>query len=233
MGCGCMRTCGRSSAVARITLYNICLMKRIVIVFILSCLSACRVTESSLVGSYYRKGATKTALTLNRNGSFYFILRNPDPFILGNVCVFTTGGWSVVNQKLRLESLPDSITLPSITVQRKENSVPGLSTFTFFDTSGDSVRISGVEYSDGSITAKMHGLMPYFREDLSKRDTLMFYGYGYKPWMFISGQRINQDYQVTLVPEYQPRFFKNDEFEVKGGRLVNDYLQLQFKRRKD
>lgn len=213
-------------------------MKKLVIVFVLSCLSACRLTESSLVGSYFQKGAVKTSLTLKENGGFYFILQNPDPYLSplnhnDNNFFFTTGRWSVVNQKIWLESLPDSIESPSISVQVKENSVPGLSTFAFFDTSGDSVRISYVQYSDKSIRARMHNSMPYFWEDLSKRDTLEFYCYGYKPWLFISGKKLNQDYHVTLVPEHNPRFFKPDEFEINGRRLVNDYLHLQLKKRRD
>jgi hypothetical protein len=124
-------------------------------------------------------------------------------------------------KNISMTSQSDTLIYPLVSVETRPARDSKWSYFTFYDTYGDSVKVLYVQYIDSSISAAMHRSMDYFTEDLTKRDTLEFHFYGYRPYRFISGHNTNQDYSITLKPTFQPNFFQGTQFRIKRKQLVD------------
>jgi len=197
--------------------------------------SSCKVTEKDIVGSYQLDRFPKTTLKINSDKTFEFSKNNRNPYLHpfdhpDEYYADTKGTWQTVDKKtISLTSQSDTLTYPLISVVTQPARDKKWSHFTFYDKYGDTVKVLYVQYTDSSISAAMHRSMDYFTEDLTKRDTLEFHFYGYRPYVFIGGQKANQDYSITLKPSFQPNFFRGTEFRIKRKQLIDIKRKGKFK----
>lgn len=200
----------------------ICLLT--ILIFIIA---SCKVTEKDIAGSYQLDRFPKTTLIIDTDKTFEFSKNNPNPYLHpfdhpDQFFSVTKGSWKTIGKKIiSLTSQMDTVIYPLVTIQATQARNNEWSYFTFYDTFGDTVKVLYVQFTDSSISAAMHRSMDYYTEDISKRDTLEFHFYGYRPYTFISGKKINQDYAITLKPAFQPNFFIETEFKVKRNQLVD------------
>lgn len=188
---------------------------------------SCKVTEKDIVGFYKLDRFPKTRLKINSDKTFEFSKNNKNPYLHpfdhpDEYYADTKGTWQWVDNKvISLTSQSDTLIYPLASVVAQPARDSKWSYFTFYDTYGDTVKVLYVQYNDSTISASMHRSMDYFTEDMTKRDTLEFHFYGYRPYTFISGQKINKDYRITLKPIFQPNFFKAIEFRIKSKQLID------------
>ena len=190
-------------------------------------------TRKDITGTYQLEKFPKTILQLNEDSTFRFEKNNLNPYLHpfdhpDEHFFITSGRWTKMGKTINLTSQSDSLTYP-LAVVRKSDTSGNESLFSFYDTSGDIVPILYVQYSDSSAHMVLHHTMKSFSEDLSKRDTLEFHFYGYRPWTFISGEKKNASYAVLLNPEYRPNIFRQGEFRVKAGRLIGRDRKARFR----
>jgi hypothetical protein len=194
-----------------------------IIVFLISC----KVSEKDIYGTYELDKFPKTIIQINPDKTFEFIKINRNPYLHpfdhpDEYFFISKGTWTILqNREIEISSTKDSAIYPLLEIKRDVARNDKISHFTFYDMYGDSVKILYVLYSDGSTVLIPHGYMRSFSEDLTKRDTLEFHFYGYRPWIFINGQLLNADFSVTLKPYFRPNYFKNSGFGVKGNLLID------------
>jgi hypothetical protein len=196
------------------------------------------VTEKNIAGTYSLNGFPKTTVTINSDKTFQFEKINPNPYLHpfdhpDQYYSVTKGRWETKDSKtIVLTSQSDTMVYPLVAIHARSPRDKDLSYFTFYDTYGDTVKILYVQYTDSSIVVALHRSIEYAMEDLRSRDTLEFHFYGYRPYTFISGKKINQDYDITLKPSFQPNFFNGTEFRVKRNRLIDIQRNGKFKKTK-
>ena len=206
-----------------------------ILTLLLFLISSCKVTEKNITGLYGLDRFPKTTLKINSDKTFEFSKNNRNPYLLpfdhqDEYFSKTKGTWQRVDKKtISLTSQSDTIVYALFSLRANPAKNKDWSSFTFYDTFGDTVKILYVQYSDSTISAAMHRSMDYFTEDLTKRDTLEFYFYGYRPYTFISGQKINQDYTINLKPSFQPNFFLGTEFKIKHKKLIDIKRNTKFR----
>jgi hypothetical protein len=189
--------------------------------------SSCKVTEKDIIGSYQLDKFPKTTLTINSDKTFEFSKNNRNPYLHpfdhpDEYYADTKGIWQMVDKRtIALTSQTDTLIYPLVSVLTQPARDNRRSHFTFYDKYGDTVKVLYVQYADSSISAAMHHSMDYFTEDLTKRDTLEFHFYGYRPYVFIGGRKDNHDYRITLKPTFQPNFFRRTEFRIKRKQLID------------
>jgi hypothetical protein len=196
------------------------------------------VTEKDIIGSYKLDKFPKTTLKISADKTFEFSKNNRNPYLLPydhpeEFFSVTKGSWTTIDKKIiALTSQSDTVIYPLVTIQTYPARNREWSYFTFYDTYSDTVKVLYVQYTDNSISAAMHRSMDYFTEDLTKRDTLEFHFYGYRPYIFISGKKLNQDYKITLKPGFQPNFFIGTEFRIKRKQLIDIKRKGKFRQTK-
>jgi len=201
-------------------------------------ISSCKVAEKDMVGLYKLDGFPKTTLRLNLDMTFEFSKNNRNPYLHpfdhpDEYYSDTRGSWQKLEKRvISLTSQSDTLVYPLFSTQTYPAHDKGVSNFTFYDKYGDTVQILCVQYSDSSITAALHRSMDYFTQDLTKRDTLEFHFYGYRPYRFINGQKDNHDYKITLKPSFKPNFFKETVFRVKHKQLIDIKRKGKFRKEK-
>ena|ERR1700722_12662801 len=201
---------------------------------ILYFIASCKVADKDLMGTYQFEGARKTTIRINPDSSFYFVRMNRNPYMHpfdhpGENFLISRGRWARPAAKsLLLTSQRDTAIYALVKPKKLEDDDPDASHFTFYDSYGDTVYILYVQYPDHSITAALHHSMPGYSADLRKNDTLEFHFYGFRPWIFISGQKKNSNYAVILIPEFMPNFFQGREFTVKRNRLIDKKVGGRF-----
>jgi hypothetical protein len=198
--------------------------------------TSCKVTERNIIGTYSLKNYPKTILKLNNDKSFEFIknISNPylHPFEHTDEYFFKTSGTWIFsnNNKISITSISDSIKYDLVKISTQKPRQLDRSYFTFFDSYGDTIPILYAQYSDSTVTMKMHGSMSNYWEDLTKRDTLQFYFYGYRPYTIINNFNENRDFNIILIPEFRPSYFKNAEFALKFNKLIDSKYKVKFKK---
>jgi hypothetical protein len=218
-----------ASSVKMMMFKNACLLLSVFLIFI-----SCKVTESDAIGTFRLDRFPKTTLKVNTDYTFEFVKNNPNPYLHpfdhpDQYYSITKGGWTTIGRKIiSLTSQNDSLIYPLSVIKVEPPRDKDLSNFTFYDTDGDTVKILYVQYADKSIRAALHRSIDYFLEDLTKRDTLEFHFYGYRPYTLISNQRKNQDYSITLKPAFQPGFFTETEFRIRKRQLIDIKRKAKF-----
>ena len=196
---------------------------------------SCKVTEKQIIGLYQLNKFPKTTLKINSDKTFEFSKNNKNPYLHpfdhpDEYYSNTKGTWQTVDKKrISLTSQSDTLIYPLVSLSANPARDVKWSHFAFYDTYGDTVKILYVQYTNSSISAEMHRSMEYFIEDLTKRDTLEFHFYGYRPYVFIGREKFNQDYSITLKPSFQPNFFRGTEFRIKGKQLIDVKKKGKFK----
>lgn len=206
------------------------------IVFIIS---SCKVTEKDIIGFYKLDHYPKTILKINADRTFEFSKINRNPYLHpfdhpDEYYANSKGTWNTINKKkISLTSQSDTLIYPLTSLQAFPAKDTNWSNFTFYDTYGDTVKVLYVLYTDSSISMALHRSMDYFTQDITKRDTLEFHFYGYRPYIFISKHKINQDYKVTLKPVFQPNFFSGTVFGIKRKKLIDIKRKGTFRKTKN
>jgi hypothetical protein len=201
-------------------------------------LYSCKVTEKDIPGLYKLDKFPKTTLQINSDNTFEFSKNNRNPYLhpfehQNEYFADTKGTWRIVDKKnISLTSQSDSLIYPLVSLQTYPARDRQYSNITFFDKYSDTVKILYVQYSNGSSVAVFHSSMDYFTEDMTKRDTLEFHFYGYRPYTLINGQKKNQDYKITLKPSFQPNFFKETVFRIKRKKLIDIKRKVKFRQTK-
>lgn len=203
---------------------------------ILFIIVSCKVTEGDIIGKYELKDFPKTVLQINPNKTFEFVKIHPNPYLHPfehpeENFFITRGTWTYSEKKqLTITSQKDTVTNGLVKINKDELRGMEKSKFTFYDKYGDITPILYVSYSDKTMAGRLHGTMSEFEEDLTKRDTLKFHFYGYKPWTFISGENRNADYHITLFPEFKENYFNETEFRIKENKLIHINTKAKFKK---
>lgn len=208
----------------------------ITLMFFVVIISSCGVTEKSIVGIYKLRRFPKTTLQINPDSTFEFSQIMPNPYLHpfdhpNEYYAYTKGRWRLEGKRsVFLTSQSDTLIYPLTSLRIDTPKEKSSSNFRFYDSYGDEVKILYVQYSDNSIIAAFHSAMKDFDEDLTKRDTLEFHFYGYRPYTFISGKKINNDYSITLKPSFQPGYFVDRKFKVKRKRLILSKGKAKFEK---
>ncbi|MBP7555998.1 MAG: hypothetical protein KA821_07025 [Chitinophagaceae bacterium] len=206
-----------------------------ILIVIISVFSSCKVTENAIAGVYSLDRFPKTILKINSDNTFEYSKNNRNPYLhpfdhQDEYYIDTRGSWQATGKKtISLTSQNDTLMYPITSIEAQPPRDNTTSYFIFYDTHGDTVKILYVQYSDSSISAALHRSMDYFTEDLTRRDTLEFHFYGYRPYTFISGQKTNNDYSITLKPAFQPAFFRATTFRIKRKRLIDIKRKTSFR----
>lgn len=199
--------------------------------------SACGV-KNNIAGTYQLERFPKTILTINSDSTFEFSKNHPNPYLHPSdhpdqYYWNTKGKWTMAGKKtLLLTSQTDTMIYPLVTINELPAENKDRSCFTFYDTYGDRVNVVYTKLSDNSWVGRLHGTSPFFWEDLTKKDTFEFHFYGYRPYTFISGKKVNLDYHIILKPEFQPGYFKGTRFNVKRNRVTDIQRKGKFWRKK-
>lgn len=202
-------------------------MTRTAFIAILLFVSSCKLTEKDILGVYKLEGFPKTTLKINADKTFEFSKNKRNPYLHpfdhpDQYYYDTKGSWQTISKKvISLTSQTDTIVYPLVQIKTSPAKDSGFSNITFYDKYGDTVRILYVQLSDSSTVGRLHGTMPCFSKDLTASDTFEFHFYGYRPYIFISGRKINQDYDITLKPEFQPGFFGGSPFAIKRKKIID------------
>lgn len=210
-----------------------------ILTLLILAISSCKVTEKDMVGLYKLDRFPKTVLKINSDRTFEFSKINRNPYLhpfdhSDEYYAETKGTWMPIDKKtISLTSQSDTLIYPLVSQQLYPARDSQRSYFTFYDTYGDTIKVLYVQYTDSSIAAALHRSMDYFTEDLTKRDTLEFHFYGYRPYTFIKGQKTNNDYSITLKPGFQPNFFRGTEFRVKRKQLIDIKRRGKFRLKKN
>lgn len=197
---------------------------------------SCKLTEKDIPGTYRLDRFPKTILKIHPDKTFDFTKNNRNPYLHpfdhpDEYYAETKGHWQMADKKtITLTSQSDTLIYPLVSIRASAARDSKLSHFTFYDTFGDTVKILYVQYPDKMIRAALHRSMNYITEDLSNKDSLEFHFYGYRPYLFIREQKINQDYSITLRPSFAPNFFQGTEFRVKRHRLIDIARKGKFKK---
>jgi hypothetical protein len=204
----------------------------------ISLLISCKITEKDITGLYRLDNFPKTMIQINVDKTFEFVKDNRNPYLHPfdhpeENYFITKGTWTEIeDKKIELTSTRDTLIYPLVNIKKQKPRDSSNSYFTFYDLYGDSVRILYVQLADNSIVAAMHRSMPCFHEDIRKQDTFEFHFYGYRSWTFISGEKENADYSITLSPEFKPRYFDKTEFRVKRKKLIDIQRRGKFRKTK-
>lgn len=207
-------------------------------ILLLLFISSCKVTEKDIIGLYKLDRIPKTTLKINADKTFEFSRNNRNPYLYSSdhpdeYYINTKGTWLTLDKKtISLTSQSDTLAYPLVSVETLPAKNKDRSYFTFFDTYGDTVKILYVHLNDNGIVAAMHGSMDFYTMDLASRDTLVFYFYGYRPYTFINGQKLNQDFNILLKPAFQPNFFQETVFKIKRKQLIDVKRKVKFKQTK-
>lgn len=211
-------------------------MQRLILVSLFLIIVSCKVQEQDIVGSYKLKHFPKTTLKINSDKTFEFSQNNPNPYLHpydheDEYYVDTKGVWQFDgNKTVSLVSQNDTLVYPLAALHVEKAKDNNLSDFKFYDKYNDLVKILYVQYADSSIVASFHKSMESFEEDLTKRDTLEFHFYGYRPYKFFRQEKENRDYNITLKPEFQPGFFKGTKYKWRNKKLIHLNKKVKFKK---
>lgn len=210
---------------------------------VLSCLLAysliqfsCKIKEKEIAGFYRLKRAPKTTLKINSDKTFELTRINRNPYLHPfdhpeEYFLITKGHWLRVDKNtVSLTSRRDTLIYPLEEVQIGPAANHSMSDFTFYDKYCDTVKILYVQYTDSTITTAFHRSLSGYSVDLSKRDTLEFHFYGYRPYTFVSDKRKNHNYSILLKPAFQPSFFNGHKFKIKRRSLIDFKANAKFKR---
>ncbi len=197
------------------------------IVFLTSILhlTSCKVTESKLVGQYKMNHFSKSTLTIKSDTTFEFIqiYRNPylHPFQHPEDNYFrTTGHWSFQNNILTLNSTNDSLTYKLYDIVTSDTSEAKYCSYVFYDIYNDTVPILFVRTNKGDLS-RLHGSSEDFTYDKTKRESLQFFFFGYRPLTIINSQNGETNYKVNLQPEFRPNLFVGTKFKANRDKLTN------------
>jgi len=194
------------------------------IIIILTCIG-CASKKREIAGNYSLMYFPKATIEIKNDQTFEFVLMYANPYLHpgdrpDNDFVKTAGTLQKIDkQTYYLNSIADTLIYPLAEVKKSAAKVDSVSNFTFYDTYGDSVNIEYVKLSDSSIVMLLHRRLLDFSENLVKRDTIEFHFFGYRPFTFVSGERKNYDYKITLKPIFRPGFLDRVKLRVKGKRL--------------
>ncbi len=210
-------------------------MRQMIITISILVTSSCA-SEHNIFGTYRLHDFPKTTLKINSDQTFEFVKNNPNPYLHpfdhpGENYFITRGTWTKSDNKtISITSQKDTLVYPLADVNKSLAKEANLSHFVFYDLSGDTVRLLYTILSNGGWVGRLHGTSPFFSTDLTKSDTFEFHFYGYRPFKFMSRQKINQDYSIRLKPEFQPGFFDSTEFRIKRNRLIDIKRHGKFKK---
>jgi len=201
-------------------------------------MGSCKVTEEELIGKYHLNKFPKTTIQIKQDKSFEFVKNNPNPYLHPfehpeENYFITKGTWEIADKnKIILNSQNDSLTYPLGEVKKEKAKNQSTSDFIFLDTDGDIVKILYVQYPSGEVSMAFHSSMSSFSQDLTKKDSLEFYFYGYRHFTFIGEERENADYTIKLTPEFKPNYFLQTEFVFRKNKILDVKKKAKFLKKK-
>lgn len=196
-------------------------------VILLVLLSACKITEKNIAGTYYPENKQYTRLILKEDKTFELALLDPGTdslFVPAYTAenFFTTGTWQLENKKLivkcTVSPLPDE---PAVrdSLARFTN----ISSFNFWNRYGDPVSIRYIMLPPAKPKPHYGNSLYYFAQDFKETDTLRFYLDGYPRFDFpgsIPPAIGNNIHKITLNEPYHPDAFRDMSFIVKKNKLM-------------
>jgi hypothetical protein len=203
-------------------------------------LSACRVTEKNITGTYYPKNNQLTRLTLKEDKTFELACLHPgtDSLLLPSYPsynFYTSGIWELDKNKLVLTSIhPGAI---SVTRGIEDSIVrfTNISCFSFWNRYGEPVLIRYILLPPARAKPHFGNSLYYFAQDFKDTDTLRFYFDGYPPFDFpgsIPDAIGNNMHKITLNEPYLANVFNNMDLKVKRNKLISFTGKVKFTQKK-
>ena len=206
-------------------------MKHFLSIILLLLFSACKLTQSNIIGRYELPTGVRTELIIDSNNNFYFSKFNGISALLKNENFITTSGiWTMItDRKLILQSNLDPSEHLAFKIQEDSAREGGITGFTFLDINGDTLRISIYDHNN-RFFGKVHSSYSRIKIKVAKGDSLSFNFPGYRQWKLVKDNYRNSDYRITLFPEYVSSYFNQTEFQIKHNSLIEISNNTKFKK---
>jgi hypothetical protein len=180
----------------------------------LSLLSACRVSERAIVGTYHPAGDQFTRLVIKEDKTFELALLSPatDTLLItghSSQNSFTIGSWKYEKNRLVLTSDPTGSHTIAGSFDDSLTRFTNISSFNFWNRYGDPVPIRYIILPPSPGKPHFGNSLYYFSQDFKRTDTLKFYFDGYPPFNFPGSVPYaigNNMHKVTLIEPYYPSF---------------------------
>ncbi|PZR25700.1 MAG: hypothetical protein DI535_17355 [Citrobacter freundii] len=178
------------------------------------------------VNGVYQSPETGSQLVLRSDSSFEWIYPGSQETEIGtgqnyrNLLYFTGGTWSI--SKSRLVLIPSS-DKESFSTEMADDSISrftSISSINFWNRYGEQVKIRAIRLPRAELKPHFGNSLYFFAQDFHRRDTLVFYLEGYRPFVYpgtIPGSIGDNIHKITL---YEP-YHKTDQtiIRIKGKRL--------------
>ena len=185
--------------------------------------TSCKVTKQNVYGHFDKKNGINTYFHFDTSGHFSYMQRNPLNSALKNTdYIITEGIWTFDdNGHITLNSSPQSQTSRKVEVKKIDTTA--ISSFTFFDISGDTLPILQVT-KNGQWFGRVHTLMKSFELKLQQGDTVTADLLGYDKFSFHYSDTSQFVYHVQLFPKYIPDYFNNKKLLLKQNKIIDTVL---------
>ncbi len=181
---------------------------------------SCKLTEKNVYGHFEQKNGINTYFDFDTSGHFSYIQRNPlnsllkktDYIVSEGVWTFDTNGYVTLNSSLQRQT--------SRKVEIQKIATTAISSFTFYDISGDTLSIFGAT-KNGQWFGRVYNLMKSFELNLQQGDSVTADILGYDKFSFHCSDTLQFVYHVKLFPSYIPDYFKNKKLLLKKNKLID------------
>ena len=192
--------------------------------------ASCKVTEKNVYGHFALNNGINTFLDFDTSGHFSYMQRNPfKPLLKKTDYVLTKGVWTFDdNGYINLNSLPENQLYKKVDIIKI--GATNISSFTFYDMSGDTLPIVGAT-KNGEWFGRVHNLLKSFELNLSQGDTVTADLIGYDKFKFVYTDKSQFVYHVTLFPNYVADYFKNKKLHLKRNKILDTELNETYRKK--
>jgi len=187
-------------------------------------------TEKNVYGHFALNNRINTYLDFDTSGHFSYMQRNPmKPLLKKTDYVLTKGVWTFDDSGyITLNSLPENQLYKKVDI--KKIGATNISSFTFYDMSGDTLPIVGAT-KNGEWFGRVHNLMKSFELNLYQGDTVTADLIGYDKFRFRYSDTSQFVYHIVLFPNYAADYFKNKKLYLKRNKILDTELNETYRKK--
>jgi len=206
------------------------ILLRLVAGFCIMLLISC--TSVRQISGIYQSSETGSQLALKPDSSFEWIYPGSKETEIGSgqnnrsLLYFTSGKWSIDKRQLVL--VPSSA-MENFSAQIADDSISrftSISSINFWNRFGEQVKIRAIRLPGAALKPHFGNSLYFFAQDFHRKDTLIFYLEGYRPFMYpgtIPGSIGDNIHKITLYEPYHDAGLT--AIRVRGKRL---YMNRQY-----
>lgn len=191
---------------------------------------SCKVTKQNAYGHFDHKNGINTYFYFDTSGHFSYMQRYPLNSLLKKTdYIVTEGVWAFDNNGyLTLNSSPQKQSYKKVEIEK--TGTAAISSFTFYDISGDTLPISGAT-KNGQWFGRVHNLIKSFELKLQQGDTITADLLGYDKFIFHYSDTLQSIYHVKLFPNYIPDYFYNKKLLLKRNKIFDPEFNETYKKK--